>query len=130
MSAASLALPKEAALNHGSSLPRDALSFDEVGGLVGALAGFTAAFGAFAGAFVFDADDGQPQQLDDGVVAGEVAAGLGDFAEQVVHGLDRYLGLSRQPGCDLRRPVVGSVADGTLGRGAPMRNGLSLLVEE
>jgi hypothetical protein len=67
------------------------LSFDEACGLVVAFAGFGAAGGALAGPFVLDVDDGQPQQLDDGVVAGEVAAGLGDLAELVVQALDRYL---------------------------------------
>ena len=66
----------------------DALSFDEACGLVGALAGSCRAGGALAGALVLDVDDRQPQQLDDGVVAGEVAAGLGDLAELVVQALD------------------------------------------
>jgi hypothetical protein len=39
---------------------------------------------------VLDVDDGEPQQLDDGVVGREVAAGLGDLAELVVQRLDRY----------------------------------------
>ena len=38
--------------------------------------GFAAVCFAGAGAFVFDVADGQPQQLDDGVVAGEVATVL------------------------------------------------------
>ena len=65
------------------------LALDEAGGLVGALAGGLAAGRALAGALVLDVDDGQPQQLDDGVVAREVAAGLGDLAELVVQRLDR-----------------------------------------
>ena len=47
----------------------DALSFDEACGLVAALAGLLSASGAFAGAPVFDVDDRQPEQFDDGVVA-------------------------------------------------------------
>jgi hypothetical protein len=52
------------------------LAFDEAGGLVVALSVLLAAGGAFAGALVLDVDDGQPQELDDGVVGREVAAGL------------------------------------------------------
>jgi hypothetical protein len=44
-----------------------------------------------AGAFVFDVADGQPQQLDRGVVVGEVPPILGDLAELVVQRLDGYL---------------------------------------
>jgi hypothetical protein len=76
----------------------DVLALDEPGGLVRALAGVLPAGGALAGALVLDVDDGQPQELDDGVVAGEVAAGLGDLAELVVQALDAYLELRRQPG--------------------------------
>ena len=47
---------------------------------------------------VLDVEDGQPQQLDHGVVVREVAAGLGDLAQLVVQALDGYLELSRQPG--------------------------------
>jgi len=74
------------------------LPFDEARGLVAALAGLGAAGRALAGPLVLDVDDREPQQLDDGVVAGEVAAGLGDLAQLVVQGLDAYLELSRQPG--------------------------------
>ena len=63
-----------------------------------ALAVLAAAGLALAGSLVFDVDDGEPEQLDDGVVGREVAAGLGDFPELVVQGLDAYLELSRQPG--------------------------------
>jgi hypothetical protein len=63
-----------------------------------ALAVLAAAGLALAGPLVLDVDDGEPEQLDDGVVAGEVAAGLGDLAELVVQALDAYLELSRQPG--------------------------------
>jgi hypothetical protein len=69
----------------------DALSLDEACGLVVAFAGFGPAGGTLAGPFVFDVDDRQPQQLDDGVVGREVAAGLGDLAELVVQRLLRYL---------------------------------------
>jgi hypothetical protein len=37
-----------------------------------------------AGAFVFDVADGEPEECDDGVVGGEVAAVLDDLAELVV----------------------------------------------
>jgi hypothetical protein len=85
-------------LVQGLSPARDALSFDEAGGLVGSFAGGLAAGVALAGALVLDVDDGEPQELDDGVVGREVAAGLGDLAELVVQRLDSYLELSRQPG--------------------------------
>jgi hypothetical protein len=84
-------------LVEGVAPAHDALSLDEAGGLVGALAGLGPAGLALAGPLVLDVDDGQPQELDDGVVAGEVAAGLGDLAQLVVQGLDAYLELSRQP---------------------------------
>src|SRR5260221_12700979 len=76
----------------------DALAFDEACGLVGALAGFLPPGGALAGALVLDVDDRQPEQLDDGVVAGEVPAGLGDLPQLVVQALDAYLELACQPG--------------------------------
>jgi len=44
-----------------------------------------------AGAFVFDVADRQPQQLDRGVVGGEVPPILDDLPELVVQALDRYL---------------------------------------
>jgi len=69
----------------------DTLALDEAGGLVGTLAGPGAAGLAFAGALVLDVDDGQPQQLDHGVVVREVTAGLGDLAELVVQRLDRMV---------------------------------------
>jgi len=72
-----------------------ALSFDEAYGLVGALAGFVPPGGALAGPFVLDVDDRQPQQLDDGVVGGEVAAGLGDLAQLVVQRLDAVGGVQQ-----------------------------------
>jgi hypothetical protein len=52
----------------------------------------------FPGPFVLDVDDGQPEQLDGGVVGRVVAAGFGDLAELVVQRLDGYLELSCQPG--------------------------------
>jgi hypothetical protein len=51
-------------------------ALDEPAGLVGPLAGGLASRQALAGALVLDVDDGQPEQLGDGVVAGEVAAAL------------------------------------------------------
>jgi hypothetical protein len=50
--------------------------------------------GALAGALVFDVADGQPEQLDHGVVGGEVPAILDDLPELVVQRLDR-VGRSR-----------------------------------
>ena len=52
--------------------------------------GFLAAGGALAGSFVLDVDDGEPEQLDDGVVGREVVAGLGDLAELVVQRLESF----------------------------------------
>jgi hypothetical protein len=63
-----------------------------------AFAVLLAAGEALAGSFVLDVDDGEPEQLDGGVVGRVVAAGLGDLAELVVQGLDAYLELLRQPG--------------------------------
>jgi hypothetical protein len=59
------------------------------------LAVLQAAGGALARPFVLDVDDGEPEQLDDGVVAGEVAAGLGDLAELVVQALDAVGGVEQ-----------------------------------
>jgi len=73
------------------------LSLDEPLGLVVAFAVLVAAGLALAGALVLDVDDGEPEQLDGGVVGREVAPGPGDLAELVVQGLDAYLELSRQP---------------------------------
>jgi hypothetical protein len=69
----------------------DALALDHAGGLVRPLAGLLAAGLALACSFVLDVDDREPEQLDDGVVGREVAAGLGDLAELVVQRLDAYL---------------------------------------
>ena len=71
----------------------DDLAFDEPAGgfaLVGGLAAFLV---AFAGALVLDVADRQPEQLDHGVVVGEVAAVLGDLAQLVVQRLDRVGGV-------------------------------------
>jgi hypothetical protein len=81
----------------GFAPSHDALPLDEAGGLVGALAGLLAAGEALTGALVLDVDDGEPQELDDGVVVRVMPAGLGDLAELVVQTLDGYLELSRQP---------------------------------
>ena len=75
----------------------DALALDDAGGLVGPLAGLLAAGLALAGPLVLDVDDGEPQQLDDGVVAGEVASCLGDLAELVVQRLDAVGGVEHLP---------------------------------
>ena len=71
----------------------DALALDEAGGLVRALASLLATGQALAGALVLDVDDGEPQELDDGVVAGGMPAGLGDLAELVVQALDAIGGV-------------------------------------
>ena len=44
------------------------LAFDDAGGLVGPFAGLLAAGLALPGPFLVDVDDGEPQELDDGVV--------------------------------------------------------------
>jgi hypothetical protein len=75
----------------------DFLAFDEAGWLVGAFPGGLPAGEAFAGAFVLDVDDGEPEHLDDGVVAGEVASGFGDLAELVVQALDGVGGVEQPP---------------------------------
>src|SRR5512135_1789808 len=64
------------------------LSLDEPCGLVVAFAGFLTAAGAFPCALVLDVDDGQPQQLDGGVIAGEMATVFGHLPELVVQALD------------------------------------------
>jgi hypothetical protein len=69
--------------------------FDEPGGGLALVPG--AAFLGGAGALVLDIADGQPQQLDDGVVAGEVAAVLDDLAELVVQRLELCLLQSHGP---------------------------------
>jgi hypothetical protein len=51
------------------------LPFDEALGLVVAFAVLLPAGLALAGSFVLDVDDGQPQELDGGLVGREVAAG-------------------------------------------------------
>ena len=81
----------EGELAEGGFPAVDGGAFDQAGdGLaIGALAG--GLLGAFAGAFVLDVPDRQPQELDDGLVAGEVAAVLDDLAQLVVERLDRYL---------------------------------------
>ena len=66
-------------------------ALDEPGGGFALVPGQAFLGGAGPGALVLDVADGQPQQLDDGVVAGEVAAVLDDLAELVVQALDRYL---------------------------------------
>ena len=99
----------------------DALSLDEPCGLVAALAGFGPACGAFAGPLVLDVDDRQPEQLDDGVVAGEVAAGLGDLAELVVQRLDAVGGVEQFPDRRGERQEGGEPVPGVLP--APMPAG-------
>ena len=66
-------------------------AFDEPGGGFAGAAGLAFLAGPFAGAFVFDVADGQPQKLDDGVVAGEVPPVFDDLAELVVQRLEALL---------------------------------------
>ena len=56
-------------------------------------AGCTGLLGALPGAFVLDVADGQPEQLDDGVVVGEMPAVLDDLPELVVQRLDAVGGV-------------------------------------
>jgi hypothetical protein len=69
-------------------------------------------FGAGAFAFVFDVADGQPQELDHGVVVGEVPPVFDDLAELVVQRLDRVGGVDDPPhlGWDARNGVNRSQA--------------------
>lgn len=72
-------------------------SLDELGRGF-ALVGRESAFlDALAGAFVLDVPDGQPEQLDGGVVIGEVAAVLDDLSELIVQALDRVRGVDEFP---------------------------------
>jgi hypothetical protein len=87
----------------------DALAFDEFGGPVGSLAGLGAAGEALAGALVLDVDDGQLQQLNDGVVGrevGEVVPGIFEDPDGL-----RVL-LSPLAGGELREPVQGGLSAG------------------
>ena len=52
------------------------------------LGGLAGLLGSLVGPFVLDVADRQPQELDGGVIAGEVAAVLGDLAQLVVQRLD------------------------------------------
>ena len=67
----------------------DGGSFDEAAAGFALVAGFAGFLCAFSGSAVLDVADGQLQQLDDGRVGGEVAAGLDDLAQLVVQRLDR-----------------------------------------
>ena len=69
------------------------------GGFAGLSLGQAGLFDAFSGAFVLDVADRQPQQLDDGVVVGEVAPVLDDLAELVVQRLDRIGGVDDLAEC-------------------------------
>ena len=70
---------------------RGDLALDESGFGSAFVGGFGPFLFAGAGALVLDVADRQPQQLDHGVVVGEVSAVLDDLAELVVQRLDRYL---------------------------------------
>lgn len=63
-------------------------AFDEAGG-GSALGPGCGGLGAFGGSAVFDVADREPQELDGGVVVGEVSPVLRDFAQLVVQGFDR-----------------------------------------
>jgi hypothetical protein len=65
------------------------LAFDEFAGCFAGSSGCSLFLGSGACAFVFDVADRQPEEFDDGVVGGEVAAVLDDLAELVVQRLDR-----------------------------------------
>jgi hypothetical protein len=82
-------------LAEGLAPAHDALALDDAGGLVRPLAGLPAAGLALPGPVVLDVDDGEPEQLDDGVVGREVAAGLGDLAEPVVQRVDGVGGVEQ-----------------------------------
>lgn len=64
-------------------------AFDELARGFALSSGQARFFRALPGSFVFDVADREPEQLDHGVVGGEVAAVLDDLAELVVQRLDR-----------------------------------------
>lgn len=72
-------------LLYGLSLVRENLSFDEAS--LGSM--FRGGASSVAGSFVFDVADREPEELDHGVVVGEVSAVIRDFAELKVQRLDR-----------------------------------------
>ena len=55
--------------------------------------GFVAVFGAFEAAFVLDVADCQPEQLDHGLVVGELATVAADLAQLVVERFDAVGGV-------------------------------------
>src|SRR5690606_27197103 len=65
------------------------MPFDEPAGGGALVAGLAAFLFAGSGAFVLDVGDGQPDQLDDGAVGGELSAVLDDLSDLVVEALDR-----------------------------------------
>jgi hypothetical protein len=66
----------------------DGGAFDEPAGGLALVAGLAGFGRSLAGPLVLDVADGEPEQLDDGVVVGEVPAVLDDLAELVVQRLD------------------------------------------
>ena len=71
----------------------DGVAFDEPagGGAVALVPAAVAFLLPLPGAFLLDVEDGQPQQLDHRVVAGEVPPVLDDLSELVVEALLGYL---------------------------------------
>lgn len=74
------------------------VAFDEAAECFAFVGGLAAFLVAGAGALVLDVDDGEPDQLDDGVVGGELPTILDDLADLVVETLDRYLEPDRLAG--------------------------------
>jgi hypothetical protein len=107
-------------LVEGLAPAQHAHALDQPGGLVRPFPGLLAACFAFAGTLVLDVDDGQPEQLDHGVIAGEVASGFGDLAELVVQRLDAVGGVEQLAG----RGAEGQERDELRPGGLPDPDGL------
>ena len=100
------------------------LSFDEAALGLALLALLAAVPFPVAGSFVLDGADRQPQQLDCRVVAGEVAAVLGDLPELVVQRLDGVGGVNDAAQLGRERQERGE----PLPRGAPGRDRVGVLL--
>src|SRR5437764_2009419 len=59
------------------------LAFDQAARSGALIGGSASLFLTFSGAFVFDGADGQPEQFDDGLVAGEMSAVFDDLAQLI-----------------------------------------------
>ena len=81
----------EGELAEGGFPALDDGTFDEVARGFALVAGLAGLGGSLAGPLVLDVADGEPEQLDHGVVVGEVPAVLDDLAALVVQRLLRYL---------------------------------------